>query len=165
MWALSSPKDTLTALTVSRPTILALMTSILTVELRRFCAGFASSVSGLRISRMLKLLVYAVVIFCSLLGAVGQLFFKLGSSKITGLNLDNLLNFPLAVGLFLYGISTVLFILMLKQGELSLLYPLIAFSYVFVGLISFFYLKEPVSLINFFGFAVIIVGVALSVYR
>jgi uncharacterized membrane protein len=51
------------------------------------------------------------------------------------------------------------------MGDLSVLYPLIALSYVWVSFLSYFVLKEPVSIVNFIGYAVIIVGVSLAAYR
>lgn len=63
----------------------------------------------------------------------------------------------------LYGISAILFIVALKHGNLSVLYPVIATSYVWVTLISFRVLHEPVSIAKFLGIALILCGVMLIV--
>ena len=102
-----------------------------------------------------------LVLFCALLGAFGQIFFKLSSGTFS-ISLDGLLkNWKFLLGAFLYASSAILFIYSLKHGNLSLLYPLIATSYIWVTLLSFFILKEPISLINFVGVGFILAGIAL----
>jgi len=51
-------------------------------------------------------------------------------------------NLPLLSGLVLYGLSTVLLVLALKDGELSLLYPVIALTYVWVTVLSLVLLHD-----------------------
>ena len=51
-------------------------------------------------------------------------------------------NLPLLSGLVLYGLSTVLLVLALKDGELSLLYPVIALTYVWVTVLSLVILHD-----------------------
>ena len=73
---------------------------------------------------------------CALAGSAGQLFFKTGSASV-GASLSSwLVNWRVMTGFFLYGVSAVGFIIALKHGRLSLLYPVIATSYVWVTLLS-----------------------------
>ena len=46
-------------------------------------------------------------------------------------------NVPLIAGYALYGINTLMMVLALKEGELSLLYPIIALTYVWATLLSY----------------------------
>lgn len=69
-----------------------------------------------------------IVIFCALLGAIGQLLFKLGSISVSFNLMSWVTNTKIIGGMCLYGISAVLFIIALKYGNLSVLYPLIATS-------------------------------------
>jgi drug/metabolite transporter (DMT)-like permease len=104
-----------------------------------------------------------LVLFCAVLGAFGQVFFKLASGSFS-LSVDGVLkNWKLFTGFFLYGTGALLFIYALRHGNLSILYPLIATSYIWVALLSFFLLKEPVSLLNVAGVGLIIAGIALVV--
>ena len=114
---------------------------------------------------MTKLWPIFVVLGCALLGAVGQIFFKLGSSKISANILSWILNWKLVLGIFLYATATIAFIVALKNGELSILYPVIATSYIWVSIFSIFILGESMSLLNWLGIALIIIGVTLSVLR
>lgn len=70
-------------------------------------------------------------------------------------------NWHLWVGLSLYGMSTVLLILALRDGELSLLYPVISLTYVWVTIMSAVAFKESVNGFKLAGIAVICTGVGL----
>ena len=103
-----------------------------------------------------------VFVFCAFLGAVGQLFFKFGSSGIKFNILSWILNWQLILGLFLYGIGTLLFTFTLKKADLSFAYPIIATSYIWVALFSFFILNEVMHLSNWLGIILIIIGGSLA---
>ena len=104
-----------------------------------------------------------LVLFCALLGALGQLLFKLGSASVSSDILSWLANWKVLLGMALYGISAVLFIVALKYGNLSVLYPLIATSYIWVAFLATKYLGEPFSPLNWLGIALIVGGVSLIV--
>lgn len=70
-------------------------------------------------------------------------------------------NIPLLCGYTLYGMSTVLLVVALKDGELSMLYPIIALTYVWVTALSFFLLHETVNLFKLTGITIIVIGVAV----
>ena len=63
-------------------------------------------------------------------------------------------------GYTLYAINMVLLVLALRHAELSILYPIIALTYVWVALLSFFVLHERMSALRIGGIALIIIGVA-----
>jgi multidrug transporter EmrE-like cation transporter len=70
-------------------------------------------------------------------------------------------NMPLIYGLALYGLSTVVLVLALRDGELSLLYPVISLTYAWVTILSFMYLGESVNPFKIAGLCTIILGVTL----
>ena len=88
-----------------------------------------------------------MVVGCTVLGAAAQLLIKRGTATMPPL-LDPaagsivaqtpliawkiLSNLPLFGGLACYGISTILLVLALRYGELSVLYPIMALTYVWV---------------------------------
>jgi len=106
----------------------------------------------------------ALTFGCSILGAVGQAFFKAGSRTLEAKIWSLATNWQLLTGLAAYAFATVLFIIALKYGRLSTLYPVIAMSYVWVFLISWFYFKEFQNrsiALNMAGVAFILAGVIL----
>ena len=103
-----------------------------------------------------------LVFCCTLIGAAAQLLLKTGANQLAQPNLLALVtNLTLLGGLSLYGISTVLLVLALRDAELSLLWPVIALTYVWVTLLSLVVFHERVNPIKLVGVAVIVVGVVV----
>ncbi len=100
-----------------------------------------------------------LVIVCTIFTSLGQLFLKLGI-KTALLNLELLTNYNLIIGLVFYAIGAILLIIAFKGGELSVLYPIIAASFIWVALLSHFYLHESISLIRWVGVAIIVLGIS-----
>ena len=99
---------------------------------------------------------------CTIFGAAAQILLKTGANQLTDPGLFSMLtNFALLGGLSLYGISTLLLVLALRDGELSLLYPVIALTYVWVTLLSLVVFHDRINPIKFTGIAVIVLGVAV----
>ena len=102
-----------------------------------------------------------IVVF-TLVAAIAQPLFKTGANRLfanptlTGLLTD----VPLITGLVLYGFGSVLMILALRHGELSVLYPLISLSYVWVAILSVVIFHEAMTPLKIAGIATIIGGVA-----
>ena len=110
-----------------------------------------------------KLSLILLVAFCALLGALGQLFLKLGSSSLSFDFYSLITNWKLLLGLFLYGVGAVLFIIALKYGNLSILYPIIATSYIWVSIFSVLFLKENFPYFKWLGITFILLGVIIIV--
>lgn len=68
---------------------------------------------------------------------------------------------PLLGGYCLYGLSTALLVLALRDGELSLLYPVIALTYVWVTVLSVVFFQETVNTFKMIGILVIMSGVVV----
>ncbi len=101
-----------------------------------------------------------IVLAACVVAAFGGLFFKLGSAKLS-FNLRSIIyNKMLILGAISYGISTVMFIPALKYGELSVLYPFAATSYIWVTLFSKWFLKEEINSWKWIGIAIILIGVS-----
>lgn len=117
-----------------------------------------------------------MVVGCTILGAAAQMLIKQGTSMMPPL-LDPsggsvlsqapliawkiLSNLPLFGGLACYGISTILLVLALRYGELSVLYPIIALTYVWVSILSVSFLGETVNGFKLLGLVFIVLGVAV----
>jgi len=64
-------------------------------------------------------------------------------------------------GLSLYGASTILLVLALRHGELSILYPVIALTFVWVAILSAIVIGEVMNPYKVTGIAIIVVGVSV----
>jgi len=62
-------------------------------------------------------------------------------------------------GIALYAVGTALFIPALKGGDLSILYPFVSVTYVWVALLSVKYLGEKMNKYKWAGITLIILGV------
>lgn len=91
-----------------------------------------------------------------------QYFIKTSGMQMTTITLAGLLaNWSLWSGLILYGFSTMLLILALRDGELSLLYPVISLTYVWVTIMSVMVFHETINVFKIAGITVICAGVAM----
>ena len=108
-----------------------------------------------------------LVFSCTILGAVAQVFIKSGAGSlgahatIVNTALGILTSPPLLLGYSLYGISMVLLILALRHGELSMLYPVIALTFVWVTILSVLVFHESLNGLKLAGIAAIVGGVAV----
>jgi len=103
-----------------------------------------------------------LVILCTLFTSSGQIFWKLGLGKINFNNVVSVINLPFVLGFVAYGIGLMLMLMAFKKGELSVLYPIIATSYVWVSLFS--PIIFPTDFMNFWkwvGVVVILVSVSI----
>ena len=98
-----------------------------------------------------------LALICTLFVAVGQILFKLGSAKIV--DILSFFNLSVVGGALAYLLGSILFILALKKGELSVIVPLIALNFVWVGLLSKIYLGEEINLTRWVGIVTIMAGV------
>ncbi len=109
-----------------------------------------------------------MVTTCTVIGAFAQLLIKTGANSLPGhLGFDLpsalaiLTNVKVIAGYSLYGINTILLVLALRHAELSILYPIIALTYVWVSLLSIFVLHEHMNWDRAVGIALIVFGVAV----
>lgn len=103
-----------------------------------------------------------LVFCCTILGAAAQILMKTGANRMSGPGLLGMAtNLPLMAGYCLYGLSTLLLVLALKDGELSLLYPVIALTYVWVTVLSFLIFHDSINPWKLAGIVLIVSGVAV----
>jgi len=103
-----------------------------------------------------------ITVFCTLLGAAGQVLIKLGAIQLgQSTSPVAMLSNPLLLGGYaLYGLMTALFVVALREEELSLLYPIIALTYVWVSGLSVWFFQESFNLLKTLGVATIVLGVS-----
>ena len=85
-----------------------------------------------------------LVLLASLIGSFGAVFLKLGAGKLSG-GLKHIFNWQLLAGVLLYMGSSVPFVMGLKHGELSVLYPMVSAGYVCTMFWSRIFFKEPIT--------------------
>ena len=100
-----------------------------------------------------------LVFACTILGAAAQLLMKVGMAHFNPQPLALLTNVPLIAGYALYGVNTLMLVLALRDGELSMLYPIIALTYVWVTLLSYTLLSEKPNVFKNTGITTIVAGV------
>lgn len=108
-----------------------------------------------------------LVIFATAFISFAQILYKIGSLQLantsggfSALWLSIIKDYPLLLGLAMYAIGAVLLITALKDGELSILYPIIALSYIWVSILSIFFLHETMSFMKWIGIFLIVLGVS-----
>ncbi|MBN2421710.1 EamA family transporter [Candidatus Woesearchaeota archaeon] len=108
---------------------------------------------------MINIIAILLVSIATLIGSAGALFLKLGSAKVKFSIKELIKNFNLLLGLFLYCFSTIFYIISLKMGELTIIYPLTSLSYIWTALLSKKFLKEKLNIFKWTGILLIIAGI------
>lgn len=114
---------------------------------------------------------YLLLAATVLLISVGQILLKLGAEGLKGGGSCGVtvagfcLTWHLLVGVVVYGLATVTWILTLREMPLSIAYPVVSLSYVVVALLSVALLGEQLSWVYGLGLLLIIGGVSLIAFR
>lgn len=103
----------------------------------------------------------------------GQFFLKLGALKLGKANVSNALNQvfsilftpELLLGLVLYGLSAVMYILLLTRVNLSVIGPAVSIGYVFSVLLGYYFFHESLTFSRLVGLGLITCGVILVVWK
>jgi drug/metabolite transporter (DMT)-like permease len=100
-----------------------------------------------------------MMVFCTALTSFAQVFYKRGSALLS-LNLIELItNYNLIIGLLMYATAAVIMIIAFKFGEVTVLYPIVTLSYVWVSLLSVYYFNEVMNFYKWSGVLIIIIGI------
>jgi len=101
-----------------------------------------------------------VLVLCaSFLGSIGAGFLKAGAARLHDGLKYLFLNFKLALGVFFFVASSVLYVMGIKQGELSVLYPLVSLSYIWALVWSRIFFQEKFTSRKFAGLCLILLGI------
>ena len=102
-----------------------------------------------------------IVVGGCVIGAYGGIMLKKGSAKF-GFSLDGTIkNKNLVIGRLIYALGTISYIIALKGAELSLIYPFVSTSYIWIALLSQKMLGEKMTNLKWLGISLILVGVSL----
>lgn len=113
----------------------------------------------------------ALIMTGVLLNAAAQLVLKAGMRRIgyfefawanaASISLQVLSNPFVWAGFVLYGISVLVWLLVLSRVEVSFAYPMLSVGYIVNAVAAYFLFQEDVSPMRIAGIAVIVVGVYL----
>jgi len=95
----------------------------------------------------------------AVLGAIGQVLFKLGASG--RVNLSSFVNAQIVTGFIFYGIGAGLWIWALSKESLAVVYPFTVLTFVLVYLASIILLGEHPSPVGWIGVGLVLVGLFL----
>jgi multidrug transporter EmrE-like cation transporter len=107
---------------------------------------------------------FAILLLSILIGAAGQIFFKLGArpdhaGELSGIFLY--LRAETIIGFAAYGFSAILYIWSLRSLPLTLAYPTVALGYVIVVGVGAVVFAEAMSLQKIIAIVFIVFGVSL----
>lgn len=105
------------------------------------------------------------MLICTIFTSTGQILWKFGLKEINFSSPWTFVNLAFLGGFAAYGVGVILMLLAFQRGELSILYPIIATSYIWVSLIS--PLLFPTDTMNgwkWLGVTIILISVSLLGY-
>lgn len=103
----------------------------------------------------------ALVIFFTFITSLGQILLKMASARLSANPLELLTNWPLILGGIVYLIAAALMLISFKGGELSVLYPIISLSYVWVSIAApLVFPSESMNSLKWIGIVFIMGGVS-----
>ena len=109
---------------------------------------------------------YLALAITILAGTFGNLLIKLGSSGLPSNPLAIIAQPKVLGGVLLLTLSFPFYSMVIQKLPLSVAFPLITSStFVLVVLISYFFLKEPLTVPNFLGILLLIAGLFLVAQR
>ncbi|MEG3064110.1 MAG: hypothetical protein RR857_24510 [Comamonas sp.] len=106
-----------------------------------------------------------LAIFTVLGLSTGQILFKMAAQELNGdgsILMLALKNTHLWIALLVYGVSTVFWVLLLRQVPLKLAYPFVGCAFFIVPLLAHFFLGETISWHGIFGAVLIASGIYVS---
>lgn len=112
----------------------------------------------------IKLIFISIILICT-----GSMLLKYGVSQIGGITLQNLsslafqliTNIPLIIGIILYLLSSLTWMLALSRSDLSKAYPILASAYALVPILSWIIFNDTISILRWSGIATVCIGVIL----
>jgi len=102
-----------------------------------------------------------LMITCTFFTAFGEFLFKLSAKSFQWHPVSLLTNYTLILAFAIFFLGSVLLIIALRFGDLSVLYPFIALNFIWVMLISFWWLGEYINRFKIGAAILVVFGVVL----
>ena len=106
----------------------------------------------------------AITVLCVLGISIGQMLFKKAAGSITdaGAWQHWVFNGWLIAALVLYGLTTLLWVWVLRHAPLHLAYPFMGLAFLIVPTLGWLLLGEPIHVSTLIGGALILAGIAVT---
>ena len=107
-----------------------------------------------------------LILLCTVVGAAAQILRREGATYLPAAGSEDMVlafltNWPLLAGYACLGFNTGLLVLALRNGQLSVLYPIIALTYVWVAILSPMFFEDSMNALKVAGIGFIVGGVSL----
>lgn len=110
-----------------------------------------------------------IALFSIFLGATGQFLFRLGMLSYGKVSVDNIWKQLFGIittpaiffGFVCFGISSILWLVVISRWELSYAYPMVGLGYVIAILYGFFFLQEAITFPKLLGSGLILLGISV----
>lgn len=102
-----------------------------------------------------------LVLSASFIGSFGMVFLKAGAGRLHRDLTTLIFNYRLIAGIFLFLVSSYFFILGVRKGELTVLYPMMSLGYLWTLIWSRIFFGEPLTKNKFLGIGMILSGIVL----
>jgi multidrug transporter EmrE-like cation transporter len=102
-----------------------------------------------------------LVLVAAFLGSFGAVFLKAGAGRLHRQIRTLLFNWRLALGVAFYVLSSFFFVLGVREGELTILYPMVSLGYVWTLVWSRLFFREAITRNKFLGIGLVLAGVVL----
>ncbi len=106
----------------------------------------------------------SLMFFITFLTSTAQIFWKFGSEKLSFDLLALITNWQIIAGILIYAVAGTLMIISFRGGDVSVLYPIVATSYIWVSILSIYFLNEAMNIFKWLGVFIIFSGIALIGY-
>jgi len=94
--------------------------------------------------------------------ALGQVLFKLAAASVHLGQPRSLISMPLIVAFTIYGVATLMWLVVLSRVSLSVAFPFYGLTFFLVPLFAWIFLNEPIRPQMLVGAAVIILGIYIG---
>ncbi len=101
-----------------------------------------------------------LVFIASLIGSFGAVFLKMGADRLK-MGVRHVISVPAAIGVALFLVSSVFFVLGIRHGELSVLYPMVSLGYIWTMVWSRLFFNEPITRPKYMALGMILVGITM----
>ena len=102
-----------------------------------------------------------LVFVAAFLGSFGAVFLKAGAGRLHRQIGTLLFNWRLALGVAFYVLSSYFFVRGVREGELTILYPMVSLGYVWTLLWSRLFFREGITRNKFLGISLVLAGIVL----
>lgn len=112
---------------------------------------------------MTTALAVILTVISTMVAALGSIAFKKSATHLT-FNIKPLMkNYGLMIGFLLFGLSALIYIYALTLGELNVLYPISAFTYVWGLFIGKYFFYENLNIYKYSGMLLVLIGAFLII--